>query len=93
MCLAIPMQVLSVAGFNAVCEARGVQREVSLFLLQHEDIQVGDLVMVHVGNAIEKMSPERAALAWATYDDMLARLDAAEAQAAGAAELQGQSHA
>jgi hydrogenase expression/formation protein HypC len=36
MCLAVPMKITSVDGFNAVCEAKGIQREVSLFMLQGE---------------------------------------------------------
>ena len=62
-------------GFAARCQAKGVEREVNLFLLQHEDLQVGDLVMIHVGNAIQKMSEEEAHSAWELYDEMLA-LDA-----------------
>ena len=40
--------------------------------MQHEDIQVGDMVMIHVGNAIQKMSEEEARTAWELYDEMLA---------------------
>lgn len=79
MCLAVPMRVLAVDGFVARCEARGVQRDVDLFLLQHEVVNVGDDLMVHVGSAIEKISRERAALAWALYEEMFERLDAASA--------------
>ncbi len=72
MCLAIPMQVLVVDGFIAHCEARGVQREVSLFLLQDEPVVAGEFVMVHVGYAIQKMTAEHAESAWVVYDEMLA---------------------
>ena len=41
MCLAVPMQVVTVDGFQAECEAKGVGRTVSLFLLQHEDVAPG----------------------------------------------------
>lgn len=76
MCLAVPMRVVAIDGFMARCEARGVQRDVDLFLLQHEAIAPGDHVMVHVGSAIEKLSAERAEQAWAVYDEMFERLDA-----------------
>ena len=46
MCLAIPMQITQIDGFMARCAARGVTRDVSLFLLQDETIQIGD----HVGS-------------------------------------------
>ena len=66
------MQVLEVDGFNARCEATGVQRTVSLFLLQDEPLEQGDYVMVHVGYAIQKMSETEAQSAWELYDEMLA---------------------
>jgi hydrogenase expression/formation protein HypC len=66
------MRVIDIDGFNATCEARGIRRQASLFLLQHEDIRPGDLVMIHVGNAIQKMSEEEARQAWDLFDEMLA---------------------
>lgn len=72
MCLGIPMRIIERDGFSARCEARGVERTVSLFLLQHESLEVGDIVMVHMGEALEKMDAERAQLAWDLYDEMLA---------------------
>lgn len=72
MCLGIPMQIVEIDGFNARCQAKGVERDVSLFLMQGENIQLGDFVMVHVGYAIQKMSQEEARSAWELYDEMLA---------------------
>ena len=53
------MRVVERDGFVARCEAKGIERTVSLFLLQHEEIAPGDHVMVHVGYAIQKMSRSR----------------------------------
>jgi hydrogenase expression/formation protein HypC len=72
MCLGIPMQIKSIEGFVANCEAKGVHREVSLFMLQDEDFQVDDYVVVHVGYAIQKISQQEAQTAWELYDQMLA---------------------
>ena len=72
MCLGIPMQIKSIDGFMADCEAKGVHREVSLFMLADEDFQVDDYVVVHVGYAIQKISPQEARTAWELYDQMLA---------------------
>ena len=72
MCLAIPMQVVSTEGFVARCIAKGVEREVSLFLLQDQHVSPGDYVVVHVGYAIQKMSSEEARSAWDLFDLMLA---------------------
>ncbi|HEB82843.1 MAG TPA: HypC/HybG/HupF family hydrogenase formation chaperone [Gammaproteobacteria bacterium] len=72
MCLGIPMQIQSIDGFNAHCEAKGVSREVSLFMMQEENLQPGDFVVVHVGYAIQKITPQEAQTAWELYDQMLA---------------------
>ncbi len=75
MCLGIPMQVTEVNGYVARCEAKGVERDVSLFLLQEEPVTPGDFVMVHVGYAIQKMTPQEARSAWELYDEMMAALE------------------
>lgn len=81
MCLGVPMRIVEIEGFTARCEARGIERKANLFLLQHEDVRVGDMVMIHVGNAIQKMSEEEAQSAWEIYDEMLALEDEANAGA------------
>ncbi|TCT19187.1 HypC/HybG/HupF family hydrogenase formation chaperone [Thiobaca trueperi] len=72
MCLGIPMQIQSIDGFAARCAAKGVEREVNLFMLQHEPLAVGDYVVVHLGYAMDRISPSAAAAAWEVYDQMLA---------------------
>ena len=66
------MQVIEIKGFNARCEAKGVEREVSLFMLQDEEVRPGDYVMIHVGYAIQKMTPQEARSAWELFDQILA---------------------
>ena len=72
MCLGIPMQIVKIEGFNAHCVAKGIEREVSLFMLQDELLEIGNFVMLHVGYAIQKMSAMEARSAWEVYDEMLA---------------------
>jgi hydrogenase expression/formation protein HypC len=72
MCLGIPMEIVAIDGFAARCQTKGVEREVSLFMLQHEAVQVHDYVIVHVGYAIQKITPQEARSAWEIYDQMLA---------------------
>ncbi len=72
MCLAIPMQIAEMDGFNARCTAKGIAREVSLFLLQGEPLHQGDFVMVHVGYAIQRVSEQEARSAWELLDQVLA---------------------
>ena len=71
MCLAIPMQIIEIDGFVAHCEAKGVQREVSLFMLQDEKLAVDDFVMVHVGYAIQKITEQDARSSWELFDEIL----------------------
>ncbi len=71
MCLAVPMKITSIDGFNATCEAKGIEREVSLFMLQGEPIAVGDHVLIHVGYAIQKISEEEARSTWDLFDEIL----------------------
>jgi hydrogenase expression/formation protein HypC len=72
MCLAIPMQIKTMDALQCVCEARGIEREVSLFMLQGEPITPGDFVLVHVGYAIQKVSEEDAMTSWELFDEILA---------------------
>ncbi len=71
MCLAIPMQIVEIDGYSARCVAKGVERDVSLFMLQGEPLQTGDFVMVHVGYAIQKVTAQQARSAWELYDQAL----------------------
>ncbi|WP_353570638.1 HypC/HybG/HupF family hydrogenase formation chaperone [Candidatus Albibeggiatoa sp. nov. BB20] len=77
MCLGIPMQIAEIDGFNARCTAKGVERDVSLFMLQHEDLASGDYVMVHVGYAIQKMTEQDATSTWELLDEILSIEDEA----------------
>lgn len=70
MCLAIPMQILSINGTTARCSANGVEREVSLFLMQQRRLSVGDFVMVHVGYAIEQVQAAEAQRRWQLQDEL-----------------------
>ena len=76
MCLGIPMQIKEIDGFTARCEAKGIEREVSLFMLQHEELKADDFVVVHVGYAIQKVTPQEARSAWEIYDEMLDKMAA-----------------
>ncbi|KAB2941959.1 MAG: HypC/HybG/HupF family hydrogenase formation chaperone [Hyphomicrobium sp.] len=60
MCLALPAEVMSIdcATETAVVALGGVKKEISVALL--EDVTPGDYVLVHVGFALHKLSPEEA---------------------------------
>jgi hydrogenase expression/formation protein HypC len=66
------MQITKIDGFNAHCVAKGVERDVSLFLLQDEAIKEGDYLLIHVGYAIQRISAAEALSTWELLDQMLA---------------------
>ncbi|KAA6186017.1 HypC/HybG/HupF family hydrogenase formation chaperone [Thiohalocapsa marina] len=60
MCLAIPAQILDLdpATDSATVSLGGVRKSVSVALV--EDVAVGDYVLVHVGYALNRISPQEA---------------------------------
>jgi hydrogenase expression/formation protein HypC len=82
MCLAIPARILELDPDTdqAVVSLGGVRKPVSMALV--DDATVGDYVLVHVGYALNKVSPEEAAR---TLELMqaLGELDPAELNPAG----------
>lgn len=70
MCLGIPMQIVAINGYQARCEAKGVERDVSLFMLQDEPLAIGDHVMVHVGYALQKLTVQDARSTWELLDEI-----------------------
>ncbi|WP_135075193.1 HypC/HybG/HupF family hydrogenase formation chaperone [Terasakiella sp. SH-1] len=60
MCLAIPVEVISTdpEKDTAMVSLDGIKKEISVALI--DDVQVGDYVLLHVGYAINKISPQEA---------------------------------
>ncbi len=58
MCLAVPMQVKTVEGQDAVVEQAGAALRIRTDLL--EEVDVGDYVLVHAGFAIERVDEDEA---------------------------------
>lgn len=60
MCLAIPAQITSIEEVidTATVALGGVSKQVSLALI--DGAEIGDYVLVHVGYALNKISPEEA---------------------------------
>jgi len=75
MCVGVPMKVVEINYPMAVAEAKGVKRTISLMLLPEDEVKVGDYVMVHVGNAIEKIDEEAAREIWQALDEVLEALE------------------
>lgn len=73
MCLAVPAEVIALAGKTATISAEGALRQVDVSLV--EDLAVGDYVLVHAGFALTR---------W-TRDDFLAWQEIMSPLASGAA--------
>ena len=58
MCLAIPAKITDVEDGMGTVDMAGVQKKVSLILL--EDAQVGDYIIVHAGFGIHKIDEQAA---------------------------------
>lgn len=60
MCLAIPAKIVAIddTGETAKVALGAVHKEISIALV--DDLAVGDYVLVHVGYALNKISPEEA---------------------------------
>ncbi len=60
MCLGIPMKIVELEYPMGICEVDGLRRKVNLQLLPEKELKIGDYVIVHVGFAIQKLSPKEA---------------------------------
>ena len=58
MCLAVPLKLIEINGFDAVGEALGMRRAVRVDFIP--DPKPGDYVMVHAGFAIERLTETQA---------------------------------
>lgn len=58
MCLAVPAKIIEIKGERAVADFGGVQREITISLL--ENVNIGDYVIVHTGFAIETLDEKQA---------------------------------
>jgi len=59
MCLALPAKIISIDDNDMATVALGeVKKSISLALV--EDVKIGDFVLIHVGYALNKVSPEEA---------------------------------
>lgn len=65
MCLAVPARIIELNEDRAVVDALGNQWNARTTLLN--DVQVGDIVLVHAGFAISKVDEEEAKQTWELF--------------------------
>jgi hydrogenase expression/formation protein HypC len=71
MCLAVPARVESIDGTTALVTAFGCQERVDIQFTP--SIEIGDLVLIHVGFALQKIQPEEEALIVKTWNTLLTK--------------------
>lgn len=69
MCLSIPARVDKIEKETAVCTVGTSSYNASLELLKHEDVKVGDYVLIHTGFAIQKLDEEEALASLKTFKE------------------------
>ena len=70
MCLAVPAEIKSIEGFNAIVDYGGVSRTANISLV---DAKVGDFVIVHAGYAIQVLDREEAEKTLELFRQLLAQ--------------------
>ncbi len=68
MCLAVPAQIKSSSGTDAVVDLHGNQIRVSTMLVP--EAKEGDWVLVHAGFAIQQLTPDDAQETFAVLKDL-----------------------
>ncbi|MBK9571749.1 MAG: HypC/HybG/HupF family hydrogenase formation chaperone [Rhodoferax sp.] len=76
MCLAAPSRVIEVRDGTALTECFGQTREVSLLLLEDQDVAVGDYLLIQAGGfAFERVETQRAEEALALMQQLMTQGD------------------
>jgi hydrogenase expression/formation protein HypC len=68
MCLAVPVQVISIDGSDADVEIGGLTRRVSIMLTP--EVKVGDYVLLHTGYAINVIDEAEARETLKLFEEM-----------------------
>ena len=76
MCLAVPVEVVSIQGSEAEVDIGGVRRKVSITLTP--EVKVGDYVLLHTGYAISVIDQAEARETLEMLKEMIALGDEAQ---------------
>jgi len=68
MCLAVPAQLVSTDGSEAVADLHGNRVKINTLLVG--EVKIGDWVLIHAGFAIQKLDYAEAQETWAVLEDL-----------------------
>lgn len=80
MCLSIPSKIKEIKtdSNTAIVDTMGVSREISLDLMDVNELSIGDYVLIHIGFAMNKIDTEDALESLKVYEEILAKMDEEE---------------
>ena len=71
MCLAIPAKITRILeNQKAIVNVGGIEREISIALLEPDNIAVNDYVIIHVGYALTRLDEKEAQKTFALFAQM-----------------------
>lgn len=73
VCLAVPAKVVEIKGERAIVDFGGVRRDVSLALVDRDEVSVNSYVLVHTGWAIQVLHEEEAKKTLEIWREILAK--------------------
>ena len=73
MCISIPSKIIEIRDLTATVECYGIRREASLLL--HDDVVVGDYVLVQTGFVVEKVDEETREETLRLFDEVVRLLN------------------
>ena len=73
MCLGVPMRVVECDGFAARAKRKASSARSAFSCFSTNTIAPGDHLMVHIGQAIRKMTEAEARSTWELFDEVFAR--------------------
>lgn len=84
MCLSIPSKVVKIdkEASIATLDTMGVKRNASLDLVEHEDIQIGDYVLLHIGFVMNKIDEAQALDSIELYKEIIEAMNEEDRQQA-----------
>lgn len=80
MCLSIPSRIKEIKknANTAIVDTMGINREVSLDLMDVNELAIGDYVLIHIGFVMNKIDEDDAMESLKIYEEILAKMDEEE---------------
>lgn len=72
MCLALPARITTfLPNTKAIVNVGGIEKEISLDLLNEHELKIGDYVIIHVGYALTRLKEDEAIKTLRLFEEMV----------------------